>query len=201
MTLLRASLPIICLMFMLAGCATDTSAPQGGGVIVAKDIQRDTEAAKKHNEQAAKCLDSGNLDKAESELRAALVADHFYGPAHNNLGTLYFRRKNLYGAANEYQTAAQLMPTRAEPRINLGLVFETATRLNDAVKPYEEALALDPNNMIAAGNLARVYTRLDTKPDRTRDLLKQIILKDCRPKWVEWAKERLSIMGTTQPAQ
>ncbi len=46
--------------------------------------------------------------------------------------------------------------------------------------------------METIGNLARVYVRGNREDERTRQLLGDIVLKDQRPEWVTWAKERLA---------
>jgi Flp pilus assembly protein TadD len=156
------------------------------------DPRRNTEAARKHQEQGMVLLGAGNLEEAEKEFKAALEADLFFGPAHNNLGTVYYRRQRFYEAAWEFQYAAKLMPQKAEPRNNLGLVLESAGKLDEAASWYEKALALEPDTTEAAANLARALVRSNRKDDRTRQLLNDIIMKDSRPEWVEWARGRLA---------
>ena len=105
-------------------------------------------------------LKADQLEEAENVLKAALAADLFFGPAHNNLG----------------------------------LVFEAVGKLDDAAKWYEAALELEPDTPEIIGNLARLYVRRDPRDPRTRELLEDIILKDTRPDWSSWARERLGVM-------
>ena len=160
--------------------------------------RRDTDAARDHNARGIDLLANGRLEEAEQAFRTALDADVFLGPAHNNLGTAYYRQKKLYLAAWEFQYAAKLMPNKAEPKNNLGMVFEAVGKYDDAAKSYEQALALEPDNAEVTGNLARVYVRAGRKDDKTRKLLTDVIMKDARPDWVAWAREKLAMMG--QPA-
>ena len=131
--------------------------------------------------------------------QTALSADLFFGPAHNNLGTVYLRQQKYYLAAWEFQYAEQLMPHQAEPRNNLGLVYEAVGKLDDAANSYEQALDLEPENPRIAGNLARVYIRGNRTDDKTRKLLESIVMKDTRPDWIAWARERLALMGAARP--
>jgi len=157
--------------------------------------ERDTAAARRHNRTATRLLDGDKLDDAQRELKAALAADLFFGPAHNNLGTVYLKKKEYYLAAWEFQYAAKLMPDEAEPRNNLGMVFETVGRLDDAAQWYDKALSISPESVEIAANLARIHARKNIRNERTRELLALVVMKDKRPVWVNWARERLALIG------
>jgi Tfp pilus assembly protein PilF len=167
---------------------------------VAKDPRRDTEKARLETAAAIRMIEDRQLDDAEKTLRGALVADVFYGPAHNDLGLVYFQQKRLYLAALEFQYAVKLMPNTTEPRNNLGLVFESIGRLEDAERSYDEALAIEPASVQVTENLARVCVRMARKDEKTRKLLQNVVMKSDRPDWVKWAKERLVTMGQPEPA-
>src|SRR4029453_19576722 len=110
----------------------------------------------------------------EAELKSALAADVMCGPAHNNLGKVYYHQHKLYLAAWEFQYAMKLMPNVPEPRNNLGLVFESAGKLDDAVASYDEARGLEPDNVQFIGNLARARVRRGDDDAGVRDLLRQL---------------------------
>jgi thioredoxin-like negative regulator of GroEL len=76
-------------------------------------------------------------------------------------------------------------------------VLELVNKLDEAAKAYEEALSIDPSFVEAIGNLARVYVRMNRNDERTRQLLSELALKDTRPDWVNWARQRLAL---TSPA-
>jgi Tfp pilus assembly protein PilF len=180
---------------LAAGCQKSTLENKGEYNTVAKDPRRDTEQARKHNAAGVGFLKQQLDSQAETEFKDALAADLFFGPAHNNLGTLYYRQEKYYLAAWEFQFAAKLMPNRAQPRNNLGLVFEAVGRLDDAAKWYDEALALEPESIESAGNLARIYVRRNRKDEKTRQLLQEVVMKDSRPEWIAWAKDHLFLLG------
>jgi len=156
---------------------------------------RNTELARDNNAKAIALIKKSDLGAAEKELKAALTADSFFGPAHNNLGIVYYRQKNYYLAAWEFQYAVKLMPGKAEPKNNLGMVYEAVGRRNDAAKYYQEALAIDDDCVETMTNLARVYVRDNRKDEKTRKLLEEIVLKDARPEWASWAREKLALLG------
>jgi Tfp pilus assembly protein PilF len=185
-----------------AGCQWNREAMSPPGyATVAHDPRRDTTAAQEYSARGVERVRAGDMVGAEKEFRAALAADVFFGPAHNNLGLVYYKEKKLYLAAWEFQYAAKLMPTKAEPKNNLGMVLESVGRLDEAAKSYEEALKLEPDSTQVTGNLARAYVRSGKRDQRTRELLESVVMKDDRPTWTAWAKDRLVRMGqpTTAP--
>lgn len=118
-----------------------------------------------------------------------------YGPAHNNLGQLYYLQEHYYEAAWEFQYAGQLMPHQPIPRNNLGLVFEATGQLEKAEEHYALALDAEPDNPEFLGNLARAKVRQGERSHELRDLLQQIVVKDNRTQWRSWAEEQLRFIS------
>ena len=94
----------------LQGCAAHRPAAEPAYETVADGPGRDARTAEQHHARAARLIAEGEWDQAEAALKAALAADVMYGPAHNNLGKVYFHQGKLYLAAWEFQYAAKLMP-------------------------------------------------------------------------------------------
>lgn len=195
---MRPWIAVAGLALVLAGCHRAGARPEPYRA-VAEDVNRDTKTARQENAKALACLEKDDLDRTEETLKAALTADPFFGPAHNNLGIVYTRQKKYYQAAWELQYAAKLMPYSPEPRNNLGMVYEAVGHLDEAEKHYGEALSLQPDNPELIGNLARTLAREGRKDARMQQLLQDLVLKDIRPDWVAWARERLALMHT-EPA-
>ena len=160
-----------------------------------QDPNRDTETARRENGRALALIEQGKLAEAEKVLKAALVADLFFGPAHNNLGVVYQKKEQYYLAAWEFQYAAKLMPHSPEPRANLGMVYESVGRLAEAESWFDKALALQPDNPQLTGNLARLRVRAGQMDEKTRALLADLALKATDPQWAKWARDRLALMG------
>jgi Flp pilus assembly protein TadD len=176
------------------GCASrpNQAAAKNGYETLGAEPHRRTDAAQLENARAVRLIDEGKFDQAESALKAALSADVMHGPAHNNLGKVYYHQGRLYLAAWEFQYAAKLMPHQPEPLNNLGLVFEAAGKLDDAVASYGKAMAFEPDNPQFIGNLARARVRRGEGDDaEVRDLLARLVMRDTRPEWVDWARRRL----------
>jgi tetratricopeptide (TPR) repeat protein len=133
-----------------------------------------------------------DLDKAEKLFRQATEADVFYGPAHNNLGIVYFQQGRYYQAAWQFQHAAKLMPKATHPLVNLGLVFETVGRLDDAAAEYDKALTLTPDDVAAAQCLARLLVRTGQDRERVIQLLEDLSLRSEDPQWQAWSQLTLA---------
>jgi Flp pilus assembly protein TadD len=101
----------------------------------------------------------------------------------------------------EFQYAVKFMPQVSQPNNNLGLVFEATGKLEDAGRSYEKALEINPQDVQATGNLARVYVRLNRKDARTRELLHAVVQRDSRPDWVEWARIQLAMFKPAPTTQ
>lgn len=162
--------------------------------------RRETDVARAENARGVDLLAREKYEEAESALKAALQADVMHGPAHNNLGKVYYHQGRLYLAAWEFQYAAKLMPHQPEPLNNLGLVFEAAGRLDEAVDSYGKAMAFQPDNPQFIGNLARARVRRGDRDAEVDELLSKLVLRDRRPEWVDWAKRRLAT-GRPRPGE
>lgn len=186
---------IVVLPFLLLpACQSSKTTVNAEYTTIDKMPVRDSELAQKLTAEGLELARQGKLAEAENILRNALAADVSFGPAHHHLGTIYFKQNKYYLAAWEFQYAIKLMPHHPEPRNNLGLVLETVGKLDDAVKWYGEAMTLQPDRPELIGNLARAKVRRGDSDKEVRDLLGQVVLKDTRPEWVQWARTRLATL-------
>ncbi|MEM9420563.1 MAG: tetratricopeptide repeat protein [Planctomycetota bacterium] len=184
---MRYLLPTITACIFAMGCAHDANRYH----VVQAKRQADTDLARSKNNTALKALEYGDLEVAEELLKEAVNADVGFGPAHNNLGKVYFQQGNMYRAAWEFEYAINLMPYHPEPKNNLALVLETVRRFDESITNYEAALKLEPDNPELIGNLARAKIRRGDPPGEVKQLLMDLVLKDTRPEWIEWANNQL----------
>lgn len=178
------------LLWAAAGCALFSPNREVYETIRANPHHK-TGLARKLNDQAIGQLDDGNPSLAMTTLNRALIADVTFGPAHNNLGRIHFEEGDFYLAAWEFEYAARLMPNNPEPINNLGLVYETAGRLAEACVQYAAACDLAPDHPEFRGNLVRAKLRQGCVDDTVIEGLREIVLKDPRDDWREWAEELL----------
>lgn len=183
---------LIFLLLVIAGCQSADSGARSATPLATGDVERNQEQARSETDQAFDLIERSQFPQAEELLKKAVSADPLYGPAHNDLGLIYYQRADLYNAAWEFENAAKLMPRQAPPVNNLGLVLEKADKLADAEKSFAAAVDLDPDNSEYVGNYARARIRSGERDETTRKLLERIILTDHRPEWIAWAKEQAS---------
>jgi len=145
-----------------------------------------------HNSKGLKYLSHGHTGKAETHFLKAIDYDPTFAAAHNNLGNMLFSRRDLYQAAWEFQRATQLEPNSIEPLVNLGLVHDEADRLEEAAEFYQQALQINPKSPVALSNLVRVRIKQDHDPIEIHSILRELVLIDNRPDWVDWAQELLA---------
>jgi Tfp pilus assembly protein PilF len=193
----------VLLALTLTGCGSSSPPAQPlPTTTVSGDVIRNPELAHKYTGDAYSLISEGKYSEALPLVQRAIAADPMFGPAHNDLGLVYFHMDRLYEAAWEFENASKLLPRAPEPMNNLGLVLEKARKLREAEKSYTDALTLDPDNVEYAGNLARIRIRLDERDLTTRGLLQLIVEKDTRPEWVIWAQDNLSrTRPTSQSAE
>jgi Flp pilus assembly protein TadD len=192
---------IVILAALIIGCAAPSAhTTKSEYETPAADSSRDSTTARNLNLQALEKLSKGDDTAAEQLLKKSLTADVMFGPAHNNLGKLYFREGKLYPAAWEFQYAAKLMPNQPEPRNNLGLVCESAGKLDEAVDFYTQAIKDEPDNPEILGNLARSRIRRGEKSPEVRDLLNKLVERDTRPEWLVWEKDQLLRLSESAPS-
>ncbi len=152
---------------------------------------RDTKGASKWNGIGLRAHSKGKLARAEEAFQKALIQDVSFGPAHNNLGRLYFERGDYYLAAWEFEYARKLMPGNPDPVNNLGLVYEAADRLGAAIELYEEAREIAQDDPEYLANLTRAKLKRGDAAPEVAQLLEEVVWRDGRPDWKEWAEELL----------
>lgn len=182
---------VLSLFIGLAGCnsssKTKDDTPQNSSL-------RQSELSMQLTTEALDLLEQGQTELAEAKLKAALEADLTNALAHNNLGKIYFAQKKYYQAAWEFEYAVRLQPDRAEPRNNLGLVFETVGQTDDAVDYYRQAIDLAPKNADIAGNLARAKLFRGDRDPQLKQLLQLVAMKHQDETWQAWATDKLNTL-------
>lgn len=84
------------------------------------------------------------LDLARKNYERALKMQPAYAEAINNLGTVFYAKKNYRKAVGLYKKALHLTPNSASIYSNLGTAHFARKKYKDALEAYQQALALDP---------------------------------------------------------
>jgi tetratricopeptide (TPR) repeat protein len=170
--------------------------------VLSLELRKDCVRARELNQDGIRQYRKGHVERAEVLFRKAVAADERYGPAHNNLGSLYLDQRDLYQAAWAFQRAVEFMPDRAEPFNNLGLTYEAAGRLEEAIEMYSSAVELESANPEYLGNLMRARLLRGDRDESVWFGLRELVFIDKRPEWIEWAEDQLALKlrGTSPPA-
>lgn len=191
----RLAKRLSCLLIMLvSGCAQFHGEKKKTNYeTVVGTPNRDTDLAIKKTRRAEHHMEKGYVEKAEQALQEALVADVSYGPAHNNLGKIFFGQRKLYLAAWEFEYAIRTMPDVPEPHNNLGLVYEEVGKHNEAITYYTIAYEFEPTNPEYIGNLVRARLRIDDRDPLAKPMLEELLMHEQRPHWIRWARELIGL--------
>jgi Flp pilus assembly protein TadD len=88
----------------------------------------------------------GELDEAETALRAALDVSPYYHKAFNALGNLYRHKGDMEQASKAFELAAEFDTKNASYHYNLALTERDIGRMEKAYTALEKAHACDPDD-------------------------------------------------------
>lgn len=145
-------------------------------------------------EQGMTAYDSSNLEEAAKCMNGAVAEDSRNAQAWMALGVVEFTRGKAFEAASALRRASRLEPARYEPHFNLGALFESLNRYDEAVLEYETAHRLAPDRIEVMENLARCFIRMDVKHDNAKELLDRAMKSECRPEWIRWISQQTRLL-------
>jgi tetratricopeptide (TPR) repeat protein len=141
------------LLYVASGCASGSS----------NSARND--AALNSYVQGVRAYQSGDTDKAVTNLKDAISKNGDLVMARSMLGDIYRARattKDDYNAAREqYEVVARLDPYEYSNHYRLGLVYQLLDRLRDAAASYLKALNLKPTDANSNMYLGTVYLQLN----------------------------------------
>ena len=98
-----------------------------------------------------------NAQSFEAEMNKALELDKNYLPAYTSLANLYIRSNQEDRAIAQYQKIMAIRPDNSTPYTMIGILEDQRKNYDVAADNYRKAIEKDPNNVIAANNLAWLY--------------------------------------------
>ncbi len=140
--------------------------------------------------QGEQAFHEGQLEQAEQLAGEALDADDRNVYALILLGVARFEQGKLVAAAEAFNEAGELAPTRYEPHFNLGSVLEAAGQYAPAAREYEKALNIAPNQVEVMENLIRCYAVTGHDANVIQALIERAQSIERRPQWVEWLDQQ-----------
>jgi tetratricopeptide (TPR) repeat protein len=139
--------------FKLGAAFLWSSYPEQALPYLEKELQRNAANPRVLVLMGQICLNTGNLDRSEKYLRAALQLDNNDAEAWSQLGGVYEERKDPTQAMSCYEKALSLKPDLLFTLLNAG---QLADRTNDSLQGegfYRRAAQLDPQSPEAANGL------------------------------------------------
>jgi|GEM_PF-163920 len=117
------------------------------------------EARAAHNNLGMELMETGRLEEAVSEFKAALALQS--DPRMTvNLAAAYLRLGRLPEALETYGQAIRLGPEIPDGYYGIGNIFEKQGKLPEAIVQYRLALEVNPKYLNALNNLGGVFVRL-----------------------------------------
>lgn len=183
---LRAGLsmtPIFIALLSLAvgGCATGR---QPG--VVRIPIEDQSARVVEARRLALAAQNAKDTDEAIALYRRSVEAYRDLAPAWNNLGVLLMERQQYLDAAEAFTTASEIQPTDARPLYNLGLTWEKAGYLRDALRHYIAALGRDPRYQPALRGAVRAEQLLGDVSEDTLHRLRAALGQEQDERWRAW---------------
>ncbi|MET0401104.1 MAG: social motility TPR repeat lipoprotein Tgl [Cystobacter sp.] len=161
----RASFPCL-LALLLLGC---------------KHIPTDKEleGAEAHYQLGLHAYQSGNTQEAYKELQKSLALNPDYAEAHNVTAILLHLAFNRpQEAIVHYEKALKVRPSFSEAKTNLGNVYLSQSRYDEAIALYEQALndMLYPTPFIAQGNMGWALYKKGNKEQGVQNIKAAVTL-------------------------
>ncbi|HQY88211.1 MAG TPA: tetratricopeptide repeat protein [Tepidisphaeraceae bacterium] len=134
-------------LIVLQGCASDTSAPGRPKAI-------------DNYVSGMQSLDSGNEERAVSELETAVQKNPNLIMARMKLGDIYKEKQDYDRALPHYETVSKLDPYTGSNFYNLGFSRQMLEQFREATKDYIRAIELLPEDAPSNMNLGLAYYSL-----------------------------------------
>ena len=119
---------------------------------------------------------SGEPDLALAVLTKA-AADETYlnrHRAYNNIGLIYYDKRQYRQAIGYYQKAIELRPPFSPAYDNIGLAYERLQEWDHAIEAYQKSIEFSPEFPLSYFHLGRLYLRLNRHEEAADALLKAI---------------------------
>lgn len=96
-------------------------------------------------------MQMGDLNGARKLFQRTTKVDKTFADGFNNLGTVWFSKRNYKKAIREYRKAIKLRPDVAGYYTNLGYAYFNRKKLPEAFAAFRQALLLDPGILERTG--------------------------------------------------
>lgn len=167
----------------------------------ASDVQADRQrslgeaVALANRGQAA--MRAGEYTKAIEHFSNSIQAAPDFGASWHELGLAYMKRgtdDDYMKAGQALQRAASLMPTDPKPLRNLGILYQQRGFEQEALKFFEDALTIAPNDIDSLRGAAASVKLLKKSDQLTLEMLKRAQMIETDPVWRDLiVRERIRV--------
>lgn len=172
-------------VLLAAGCSSNGSSRKNADASrgpTAEDITAAFEMAG----DAQNAEERGRIDEAIAKYRAALTQYREFPAAWNNLGVVLMNEGRYLEAGECFAAASDLAVLDPRPTYNLGLTWDRAGYMEEALRYYNKALDRDPRYLPALRGSIRTERLMGAGDERTLERLKAALLLEQSPRWREW---------------
>ncbi|MDQ6623215.1 MAG: alkaline phosphatase family protein [Verrucomicrobiota bacterium] len=128
--------------------------------------ETETQMPALHNQLGVICLRQQLWKEAAEFFQRALASDPDMADAHDGLGVALRNLGQYEDSVFEHMRAVSLQHDRAQTHVNLGISLVRTRKMNWAIRAFEVAAELAPNEPYPHRCLARIYRRM--LPDREK---------------------------------
>lgn len=136
----------------------------------------------------------GKKNEAEAEYHAAIKAtaenSYYKADAHSRIGRMDLQNGKTEKALKEFAMAEKISPHVIEHTTNKGVAYEKEGRLDEAWKTYQEAQAIDKNDVFSAVLAKRAQEMLDLKKDAEQNNRRNQLIKELSERFRKMKEQR-----------
>lgn len=132
-----------------------------------KAAMRSGDSAVLENKVGITELSLFHLDEAKKKFEKAVKLDHSYAEAANNLGVVFYIKRNYKKAIKEYQHALTDRPDSASFHSNLGSAYFAKKEFDKASAEYMAAMQIDPEIFMRQSE-SGISAKLGSPEDRAK---------------------------------
>ncbi len=148
-------------------------------------VSETTEFGRNYLSYGSVFFDRGYVEQAESFFRLALADDPSSAEALYGLGSVYLEQQKSAEARASFERAVHLQAhypgTLPNAWNNLGILAAREGRTDEAIAYFQRALELDPDHLIALGNLGNAYRQMKRWDDAKSVLQRALQLSPANP--------------------
>ena len=140
--------------------------------------QYSLEFGRNHLSTGAIFFQRGYLDQAAVDFQQALHEDPTSAEAVYGIGSVYLNQNKNAAAREMFERCVKLQPnypdTLPDAWNNLGVLATRESRIDEAIRDFEQALKMNPRHLLTLDNLGNAY-RLERRWDEARGVLERAL--------------------------